>query len=124
MNWTRLSLFYLAGYLGLTGIVLLFAPDFTMNMFKAQRNYEGVFVRFTGAFMIALSGIVFQIIRLRIEALYPATLAIRAFFIVCILWFYRLSGDPVFFVFLGVVGLGFVMTSTAFITDKRAIKSR
>ena len=122
LNRTRLSLFYLATYLGLTGLALLFAPDFTLRLFGARKAYETVFVRFTGSFMIALSGLVTQTIRLRLDALYPTTIAVRAFFIVCIVWFYFLTGDPMFFIFLGVVALGFVFTSASLILDRRSPK--
>ena len=79
-------MFYLAFYLGSTGIALLFAPEFTLKLLGAHREYEPVFVRFTGSFMIALSAIVVQLIRHRVEALYPTTIGVRAFFIVCIVW--------------------------------------
>jgi hypothetical protein len=119
LSRTRFSLFYLASYLGATGLALLFAPEFTLRMFGAHRDYDYAFVRFSGSLMIALSAIVTQLIRYRVEALYPTTIAIRAFFIVCILWFYFLTGDPMFFIFLGVVALGFVFTTASLILDRR-----
>jgi hypothetical protein len=121
LNKTRASLFYLAFYLGSTGVALLFAPDFTLRLLGAHREYDPVFVRFTGSFMMALSGIVTQMIRLRVDALYPTTIAVRAFFIACIAWFYVQTGDSVFFVFLGVVALGFVLTSVSLILDRRRV---
>jgi hypothetical protein len=60
-----------------------------------------------------------QLIRYRVEALYPTTIAVRAFFIVCILWLYFLTSDPMFFIFLGVVALGFVFTTVSLILDRR-----
>ncbi len=54
MSWTRLSLFYLAGYLSMTGVGLLFAPLASLRLLAATGAYGSPFVQFTGAFMIAL----------------------------------------------------------------------
>lgn len=53
---------------------------------------------------------VFGMIRTRSYDLYPATLVIRAYFIVCIAVFYAMTGDPLFLVLAGIVGLGLVLT--------------
>jgi len=90
----RLSLFYLATYLGLTGIAFLFAPEPSLRLLGAQRHYDPIFVRFTGAFMIALSTLVTQIIRHRLTFLHSTTIGVRIFFVAVIVWFYRLTGDP------------------------------
>jgi uncharacterized membrane protein YoaK (UPF0700 family) len=84
MNLTRLSLYYLAGY-------LLFAL--------------GVFVA--------------QVIRHRVTVLYPMTLAVRAVILVVIAALYVKSSDPFFVVLLGIVGLGVVLTGTAYLRERR-----
>lgn len=48
---------------------------------------------------------VLGIIRARAEVLYPATLVVRSYFIVCLVAFYWMSRDPMFFVIIGVVVL-------------------
>jgi hypothetical protein len=52
------------------------------------------------------------------EVLYPATLGVRAFFLVCIVTFYCRTGDPFFLVMLGVVGLGVVLTLSSYVQDR------
>lgn len=120
-KYTHYSFFYLAGYLSLTGIGLLIAPDAMLKLLLSNREYDDVFVRFTGSFMMALSIIVAQIIRHRIEVLYTTTLFVRSFLIVCIIWFYMMTRDPLFLVVLAVVGLGVVLTTSGLITDKKVL---
>src|SRR2546427_321996 len=77
MRWTRLSFFYLIGYLSLGGVGLLFAPEITLRLFGATTTYPPVLARFVGAFMVALAIVIAQIVRHRIEVLYPTTLLLR-----------------------------------------------
>lgn len=116
---TRLSLYYLVTYLFVTGVGLLFMPQLSLKLLLSTGHYENTFVQFTGAFMIALSIMVAQIIRYRIEVLYPTTLLVRTFFILVIIALYAETNDPLFLVVLAVVGLGVVLTSTAFLLDKQ-----
>ena len=116
---TRYSLFYLATYLFLTGVGLLIAPDWTLRLLLSNGHYDAVFVRFVGALMIGLSAVVSQIIRYRVDVLYPTTVAVRLFFLACITWFYLSTRDPVFLVMLGVVGLGVLLTASGLILERR-----
>jgi hypothetical protein len=79
-------------------------------------------VQFTGAFMIALSILVAQIIRHRVDVLYPTTLFVRSFFIVVIVTLYFQTNDPLFLVVLAVVSFGVALTTTAFLLDRRSGK--
>jgi uncharacterized protein YjeT (DUF2065 family) len=120
MRRTRLSLFYLAGYLLLTGLLLLVAPRATLRLLLSNGDYgSDVFVRVAGLLLLAIGIIVVEIIRLRVEALYPITLVVRALFLAAFLGFYRYTRDPLFLVILGVVGLGFLLTGTSFWLDRR-----
>jgi len=113
----RISLYYLATYLFLTGLAFLFAPDFSLSLLLSDAHYDDVFVRSAGAFMIALSIVVTQIIRHRIELLYPTTLRVRIFFLVVIVGLYWETRDPLFHIILGVVGLGVALTASGLILD-------
>lgn len=115
---TRYSLFYLVTYLSLTGIAFLLAPGSSLRILFSNREYDPVFVRFVGSFMLALGFVVMQMIRYRLEALYPTTIMVRVFFIVCISWFYFQTKDPLFIAILGVVLLGVTSTSIAFLVDR------
>ena len=119
---TRLSLYYLATYLFFTGVGLLFAPQFSLKLLLSTGHYENTFVQFTGAFMIALSVVVSQIIRHSVEVLYTTTLAVRVFFIVVIVWLYVQTYDPLFLVVLAVVALGVALTATSYMLDRSAAK--
>lgn len=119
MKWTRYSLFYLATYLSLTGAGFLLVPDQALGLLQAEHTYDDAFVRFVGAFMLALATLVTQIIRYRLEVLYPTTLGVRLFFLVVISGLYLETHDRLFLMILAVVGLGFALTAAGLWTEAR-----
>ena len=121
MTKTRLSLFYLVGYLFPSGLGLLVAPRMTAKLLLSNAEYDTIMLRLAGMFLVGLGIIVTQLIRLRNEALYPTTLVVRAFFCVCIVVFYFLSGDPLFLMMLGIVGLGLILTGSCYLADRRRV---
>jgi hypothetical protein len=96
MTRTRLSLYYLATYLSLTGSAFLMVPQWALGLLFATGHYENTFVRFVGAFMIAIAVLVLQIIRYRLEVLYLTTVSVRLFFLAVIVALYIESRDPLF----------------------------
>ena len=119
MNKTRLSLFYLGSYLTIIGFGLLFAPDGTLRILQSNGEYGDVFPRIAGMLMSGLGITVFGIIRACVSELYPATLFIRLYFLICIVAFYMMTRDPLFLVIFAIVALGFVLTLSSFILDRR-----
>jgi hypothetical protein len=73
--------------------------------------------QFTGAFMVALSVVVIQIIRHDISILHRTTVAIRLFFIGVIVWLFASTKDPLFLIVLAVVSLGVALTVTGLVLD-------
>ena len=120
MRWTRLTFFYVIGYLSLGGVGLLFAPEITLRLFGATTTYPPVLARFVGAFMVALAIVIAQIVRHRIEVLYPTTLLIRLVLIGTIVALYVESGDRLFLVLTAIVGLGMLLTTAGLLSDRRA----
>ena len=119
MRRTRLSLFYLAGYLLPTGLLWLVAPRATFKLMLSNGDYgSDVFPRVAGLLLLAIGIIVVQIIRLRAEVLYATTLMVRSVFLAGFLGFYWYTRDPLFLVVLGVVGLGVVLTGTSYWLDR------
>ncbi len=119
MDKTRTSLYYLGSYLVIIGFGLLFAPDGTLKILQSNGAYSDVFPRFAGMLMSGLGMTVFGIIRSRVAELYPATLVIRLYFLVSIIVFYMMTHDPLFLVLFAIVALGFVLTLSSFILDRR-----
>jgi hypothetical protein len=78
-----------------------------------------VFPRIAGMLMSGLGITIFGIIRARAAELYPATLFIRLYFLICIVVFYMMTRDPLFLVIFAIVALGFVLTLSSFILDRR-----
>ena len=118
MNKTRLSLLYLGSYLVLIGLGLLFAPDGTLRLLQSNANYGDVFPRVAGMLMSGLGFSVFGIIRAGVPKLYPATIFIRMYFLVCLAAFYWMTSDPLFLVLTVIVGIGFVLTLSAHLLDR------
>jgi hypothetical protein len=119
MRRTRLSLYYLAGYLVPTGVLWLVAPRETFRLMLSNGDYGNyVFPRVAGLLLLGIGILVVQIIRLRVEAIYSATLLVRAVFLVGFLGLYLSTHDPLFLVVLGVVGLGVLLTGTSYWRDR------
>ena len=71
--------------------------------------------------MSGLGLLIFGMIRAHSSELYPATLFMRVYFIACIVAFYAMTGDPLFLVLVGIVGLGFILTLFSYLTDRRKL---
>lgn len=118
MSRTRLSLFYLAGYLLPTGLALVVHPQATLSLLQARGDYGDVMPRFIGILLLALGIIVAHIIRTRAEAVYPGTLVARVVILAGLVWLYGQTRDPFFVVVTAVVGLGFLLTLGSYLADR------
>ena len=122
MKKTRISLFYLAGYLIPTGIGLLFMPGITLKLLMSNGDYGDMFPRVVGMLLIGIGIFVVQLIRLKNYILYPTTIFVRIFFCICFVFFYFINRDPLFLVMLGVVAIGLVLTSVCYLSDSKQKK--
>lgn len=120
MHRTRLSLFYLAGYLAFAGLALLLIPTFALNLLFSNGDYGEVFPRLAGMLLLGLAILVTQIIRHRVEVLYPTTLLVRLFFLVVLGYLYLSSSDPFFLVVFGIVVLGVIFTAYSYLSERSA----
>ena len=120
MTKTRLSLFYLAGYLIPAGLMLLVAPTFATRLLLSNGDYGEVFPRLAGMLLIGLGVLIVQMIRLRLDSLYATTLAIRLLFCACFIGFFAISQDPFFMVLLAIVAFGLILTGISYLLDKRS----
>lgn len=118
MPKTRRSLFYLAGYLTLTGLGLLFAPQLILKLLFANHDYPGAFVQFSGILMIGLAVVVMNIIRHGDRFLYRTTLMARIPMWICTLGLYLHTGETFFIVVLCVLGLGIVLTGSFYLVER------
>lgn len=117
---TRISLYYLFTYLTLTGQSLMFFPVATLRLLQSNATNGHDMARFAGVLMLAIGLVVSQIIRHKLEVLYPATVAIRLVIWVYVAWLYQHSGNPFFTAVLVVLGLGILLTGSAYVTEARA----
>ncbi len=118
MPRTHLSLYYLGGYLTFAGLALLLVPGFALPLLLSNGDYGDVFPRMAGMLLLGLATLVVQIIRHRIEALYPTTLAIRGFFLITFAMLYLISGDPFFVVVFAIVAVGVIWTGTSYLRER------
>jgi len=120
MKRTRLSLYYLAAYLLFAGVALVLAPKFALQLLLAKGDYGEVLPRLLGVVLFALGVFVAQVVRYGITQLYTTTLAVRVVILLVLVWLYVSTADPLFLVLLGIVGLGFVLTGTSYLLDRRS----
>ncbi len=120
MKRTHLSLYYLAGYLLPAGVALIAAPQFALKLLFSNGDYGTIIPRVVGVLILGLGIIVVQIIRHRVEVLYPTTLIVRSIFLASFVWLYYLSRDPLFLTLLGIVGFGVLVTLFSFIKDRKS----
>jgi len=114
----RLSLFYVASYLLMAGLGMTFWPRLTLDMMFATGDYDLVFVRMCGLFVLGLAAFVIQTIRFRLRVLYPAIIWVRVVFCTGYVVLYAQTGDPFFLATLGIVGTGLVASSVCYALDR------
>ena len=119
MNRTHLSLYYLAGYLLPAGTLLLLVPDVATKLLLSNRTYDDAPFRLAGILLIGLGILVVQMIRYRLEVLYPTTILIRLGISATLIGLYLRTSDPFFLVVLAVVVIGIGLTATSFVLDRR-----
>ncbi len=119
MNRTRKSLYYLIGYLLSGGFAFLVFPRITLKLFFSNTDYGDVMPRLAGLLMVALGIIVTQVVRHRLDVLFPTALIIRSGMLPVLLALYYYSGDPLFITLLTVVGIGVCLTGVSFYLDRR-----
>lgn len=119
MNKTRKSLFYVAGYLLGGGSGLLFFPRLTLKLFLAKSTSDDIFIRMLGIMLLALGMIVVQIIRHRVEVLYPTTIFVRVGILTGMVVLYAVYRDPLMIVLATIVGIGLAMTTMSYCRDKK-----
>ena len=124
MKRTHLSLYYLAGYLLPAGTLLLLVPDVATKLLLSNRTYDDVPFRLAGVLLIALGILVVQMIRHRLEVLYPTTILIRLLISATLIWLYVRTSDPFFLVVLLVVVIGIGLTTASFLLDRRRAVAR
>ena len=122
MKRTHLSLYYLATYLTGGGVAIVIAPQFFVKLLFSNGDYADVTLRFLGILLISLAIIIAQIIRRKVEVLYPTTLVVRIFICAGLTGLYISSHDPLFLTLLVIVGLGIVLTGTSYYLDKRKME--
>jgi hypothetical protein len=69
--------------------------------------------------LLALGILIMQMIRPRAGALYPTTLLVRAIILTALAAFYVSTRDPMMLILFGIVALGWAMTLSAYLTDRR-----
>jgi hypothetical protein len=101
------------------GLGLLFAPEGTLRLLQSKAEYGDGFPRVAGMLMSGLGFSVFGIFLAGVPKLYPATIIIRMYFLACLAAFYWMTTDPLFLVLILIVGIGFVLTLSAHLLDRR-----
>jgi len=119
MHRTNLSLYYLAGYLIPAGALLLLVPEFATKLLRSNRTYDYAPFRLVGILLIGLGILIVQIIRYRLQVLYPTTVVVRLLISATLIALYAQTSDPFFLVILLIVVIGIGLTVTGYVLDRR-----
>jgi len=119
MHRTNLSLYYLAGYLIPAGALLLLVPEFATKLLLSNRTYDYAPFRLVGILLIGLGILIVQIIRYRLQVLYPTTVVVRLLISATLIALYAQTSDPFFLVILLIVVIGIGLTVTGYVLDRR-----
>jgi hypothetical protein len=74
--------------------------------------------RFAGAVIFALGILIVQIIRHRIDTLYPTAIGARLFLSACMTGLYVYGRDPFFLIVFGVIAVGIILTTLGYRLDR------
>jgi uncharacterized protein YjeT (DUF2065 family) len=121
MNKTRLSLYYLATYLTVGGIGFILLPQTMLTLFFSNGTYSDIMVRFNGVLLLSIGIFVIQLIRHQVSELYGTTLIVRTIILIALVALYFISRDPLMISLSVIVGLGFVLTLTSYILDRKTV---
>ena len=122
MNRTRLSLYYLAGYLFPTGLALYFAPQFFLKMLFSNQQYSDAFPQFAGVLLVGLGIVVTTVIRYGSPVWYRTTLILRLVLWTGIFRIWLRSRDPFFVIVLSVLGFGILLTGSFYLSERHNSK--
>jgi uncharacterized protein YjeT (DUF2065 family) len=119
MTSTQRSLLYPATYLTGAGLGLLLMPDLSLKLFFSNGHYGDVMPRMAGAAILALGILVIQIIRHRIDVLYPTLVGARV--MLCTAWvgLYLYTRDPFFLIVFVMVAVGMIWTAVSLLRERR-----
>ena len=116
---TRLCLWYVVGYLFITGLALAISPSASLRLLMSTADYGDVMPRWVAMMSLALAALIAQTLRHRLTMLYPLGFFMPAAMMVGFVGLYRLSGDPLFLGVLAVVGVGVVLTGSSLLVDRQ-----
>ena len=103
----RLCIWYVAGYLVLSGLLLLIAPRTALAAMLSNTDYGLVMPRWVGMLSVAM------VVRHRVVALYPLSFFMPAAMLVGFVGMYLDSRNPLFLAVAAVVGLGVLATGAS-----------
>lgn len=70
--------------------------------------------------LLGIAVLVTQIIRHRLEVLYPTTVLVRLFFLLTLASLFVISSDPFFLVVFAIVAFGVALTGYIYLAERRA----
>jgi uncharacterized protein YjeT (DUF2065 family) len=114
---TRLCLCYVAGYLVITGLALLVAPQASLRLMQSTADYGAIMPRWVAMMSVALGALIAQTVRHRLTVLYPLGFFMPAAMLAGFVGLYKLSADPLFLSVLAVVGVGVALTGASLLFD-------
>ena len=115
---TRLSLFYVAGYLLAGGAGMLLAPQGTLSLLFSTGAYDLAVVRVAGALSLTFGILIALLVGFRAEKFYAATAGLGLLLLAALAVLYLLTTDPLMLVLFAVIALGVAATLGSLLLDR------
>lgn len=118
MKLKKLTFTYLYTYLAIGGVGLAFFPAAVLKLFLSTGDYGDIMPRVAGAFMCALSFLIYHMVKYDDWKYYLPSIYVRSFLVVFMSWLYWQSYDPLFLILILIVSIGLVPSILVYYKEK------
>ena len=110
---------YVAAYLAIGGLGLMFVPDQFLKLFQSNQEYGEAMPRMVGVIMLALSGLIARILQFEDYKYYGYSILARTIIVLMLFYVYTIDRDPFFLIINGIVLVGLIPSYVIALTSRK-----